>query len=639
MNDSYVYDIECYPNVFTLGIIRADNERRWIFEISDRINQIADLVRFIRRLADAGCRMVGFNNVAYDYPLLHHIVTLFETDPEGVTAAKIHEKSAQLIAAPFNDWSQQIPDWHQIVPQIDLFKTMHFDNASKATSLKKLEMVMRSASVEELPFPPGEPLRLGQIDPLIKYMCWDIHNTLKFAREIWNRVEFRDQLSAKSRRTLTNYNDTRLGKSHFIDKLKSSGIECYTYRTGDGRREAIQTQRDDGIHVARNLLPLKFRTPELRAVWQRFHDSVIDPRQIVGFFKDFSATLNGFRLDFGAGGIHGSVNNRSFYTDEKFEIIDIDVASYYPAIAIANRFYPEHLTERFCDIYADLKTQRLKYPKKSPESEMLKLALNGVYGDSNQIYSPFYDPAYTMAITINGQLLLAQLAESLLTVPGLELIQANTDGLTMRVPRQQRGVFETRCLDWQRDHRLDLEAAVYKSIHARDVNNYVAIYSDDEPREAVSGALKWDHKPGQVKRKNAYVIEPDWHKDHSSLVVPKAVDAFLQHGVRLESFIFTHDDPFDFIRHVNVPRSSHLMWGDERVQNVSRYYIALRGRPLVKVMPPLAKEPDKWREIGIDVGWRTQMCNDVRRFDWATLNRRWYVKEAEKLLAGLGLSG
>lgn len=44
------------------------------------------------------------------------------------------------------------------------------------------------------------------------------------------------------------------------------------------------------------------------------------------------------------------------------------------------------------------------YAKGTPENAMLKLALNSVYGDSNNQYSVFYDPMYTMKITVNGQL-------------------------------------------------------------------------------------------------------------------------------------------------------------------------------------------------------------------------------------------
>ena len=53
-----------------------------------------------------------------------------------------------------------------------------------------------------------------------------------------------------------------------------------------------------------------------------------------------------------------------------------------------------HLGKDFAAIYKHLFEQRKQYPKKSAESAMLKLALNGVYGDSNNQFSVFYDPLF-----------------------------------------------------------------------------------------------------------------------------------------------------------------------------------------------------------------------------------------------------
>ncbi len=48
----------------------------------------------------------------------------------------------------------------------------------------------------------------------------------------------------------------------------------------------------------------------------------------------------------------------------------------------------------------------------------LKLALNGGgFGGSGDEYCPIYDLKYMLGITVNGQLMLAMLAEYLLTIP------------------------------------------------------------------------------------------------------------------------------------------------------------------------------------------------------------------------------
>ncbi len=248
---------------------------------------------------------------------------------------------------------------------------------------------------------------------------------------------------------------------------------------------------------------------------------------------------------------------------------------------------------------------------------MLKLALNGVYGDSNNKFSVFYDPLFTMSITLNGQLLLCVLAENLIRISGLTLIQINTDGVTVRLPRTELPHLQEVRSWWERLTGLELEEAIYKSMMIRDVNNYLAIYES-----------------GKVKRKGAYEYSLSWHQNAGGLVIPKVAEKVLVDGAPIRETVENWPDKMDFMLRTKVPRSSYLRWGDDTVQNISRYYIAKGGKPLMKWMPPLAKNPEKWREIGVESGWTVQVCNDIAD---ATLpiDYDYYIQEVEKLVLGL----
>ena len=231
-----------------------------------------------------------------------------------------------------------------------------------------------------------------------------------------------------------------------------------------------------------------------------------------------------------------------------------------------------------------------------------------------------------MAITINGQLLLCMLAEELLKIPGLSMIQANTDGLTVYVPRVFTGQVEQVRHAWEKLTRLQLEEAIYDVMFIRDVNNYIAVYEGGK----------------KVKRKGAYCHSVDlgWHQNHSMQVVAKAAEAALVHNKDIRDFITSHEDIHDFMLVTKVPRNSKLLWGDKQVQNITRYYVSTDGAPLTKVMPPLAKSlklnPDApERRMSVCKGWLTTECNDMKRFNRAKLNYDFYIKEAEKLVAPL----
>jgi hypothetical protein len=335
---------------------------------------------------------------------------------------------------------------------------------------------------------------------------------------------------------------------------------------------------------------------------------------------NLNVVINGFRFDFGTGGIHGSIESAIVSADDTYEIVDADVASMYPNIAIANRVYPEHLSEKFCDIYQDVYNQRKSYPKGSAENAMLKLALNGVYGDSNNRYSPFYDPQYTMAITINGQLSLCLLAEKLMDIEGLSIVQVNTDGITVKLPRDKRDQYNWVCEVWQNQVGLQLEYAEYSKMIIRDVNNYIAVYTN-----------------GKVKRKGAYQYEDlGWHQDQGGLVIPKAAEAAMLHGIPLDVYIKGHKNMYDFMLRVKVPRSSKLVMvmddGTEvQQQNMCRFYACNAGGALIKVMPPLKEEAES-RRMAIGEGYGMWTCNDINDFTWKDLDYKYYIDAAEKLV-------
>lgn len=140
----------------------------------------------------------------------------------------------------------------------------------------------------------------------------------------------------------------------------------------------------------------------------------------------------------------------------------------------------------------------------------------------------------------------------------------------------------------------------------------------------------------KVKRKGAYQYEQlGWHQDQGGLVIPKAAEAFMLHGIPLKKFIMEHDCVFDFMMRVKVPRSSKLMLVKDGVvtqqQNLCRYYACKDGGKLVKIMPSANAEDDEDRNIGVAKEWNVKVCNDIDTFQ-GDIDIRYYVDEASKLL-------
>jgi hypothetical protein len=610
MSNDYVYDIETYPNVFTLAVEHTEAPLRWSFEISPWRNDSKEIISFLQYLKDTNARMVGFNNLGFDYPVLHTLIRMGNSD-----ARTLYDKAMAIIHGQDEGdrWMHSVKPSDRYVEQIDLYKIHHFDNKARSTSLKVLEFNMRSASIEDLPFPVGTELTQDQVFVLKQYNAHDVDQTKAFYFKTMDMIAFREDLTKKYQRDFMNHNDTKIGKDYFTMKLEEAGVPCYEF--GPKGRVPKQTKRPT-IALREAILPwIEFQQPEFTRILTWLKGQVITETK--GVFEDVTCNIKGFTFVFGLGGIHGSVESSIVESDDKFVIVDLDVSSYYPNLAIVNKFYPAHLGEQFCDIYQHLYEQRKTYGKKTAENAMLKLALNGVYGDSNNPFSVFYDPLFTMSITLNGQLLLCLLAEGLMHIDGLKLIQVNTDGLTVQVPRDNKWMVDMVRAAWESRTKLQLEEAIYSRMFIRDVNSYIAQYVN-----------------GSVKRKGAYEYDMEWHQNAGGLVIAKVAEKVLIDNTPIRETVENWPDIMDFMLRTKVPRSSHLAWGETKVQNTSRYYIAKDGKPLMKWMPPLAKKPDVWRQIGVESGWNVQICNDIAD---ATMpvDFDYYIQEVEKLCLGL----
>lgn len=588
------YDIESYPNFFCCTFRNATRTLQFICP--------QRLRKFLSFLSRKGATLVGFNNLAYDSPMLHYIIA----NP-ACTVADLWSYTQEIIGS---EWP---PRFQEYIKQIDLLLLWHFDNNAKRTSLKDLEFAMRMSDIQDLPYAPGTYLTLEQRLHVLEYNDHDVKATWEFYLKSLKQIEFRASMGY----AWMNFNDGKIGKEYFIQRMGRTG----------------RTQRDS-IALGDVILPyVKFRHPEFQRILDFFKSTTIT--QTKGVFKDLSATINGFKYDFGAGGIHGSKVGAFHSIPGDYIIYDWDVASYYPNLAIANRLYPDHLGEDFCDIYEDVFNQRKVIPKSDPRNGMLKLALNSVYGDSNNQYSKaFYDPKYTMAITINGQLLLCMLAEWL----NLEMIQINTDGLTVKCPVDQVEHMHAVIAEWESVTGLTMESAVYKSMWIKDVNNYIAL--GDKP-----------------KRKGAYAFDRAWHQNHSMLIVPKAVSKYLLEGIHVEESLLSCRDIYDFCIRAKVARTHKLFYGGSPVQRITRYYASVDGKPLVKMIPSKGtighfkrargvtgdyddtvwqegvhtKNKSTWKDTYHSVCKSATVCNKIVDFP-KDLDYDYYLNECKKLL-------
>lgn len=512
-----VYDIECLADFFCYCDIDRDTSVKHTFIIHESLNQYEELLDY---LLNNEILQVGFNNIGYDAQVIQSLISkknIYRKLSGKELAEEISRISNEVIRRMNEKEKALYSPWYFKIPQLDLFKIWHYDNKARSTRLKDLQVAMKWKLVQDMPIHHTERVTADQIPMILGYCDNDILSTFEFYKLTREKVDLRITLNEEYGINVLNANDAKLGAEIFSKIIANQkGIDKYDLNQ-------MRTYRES-INLNDCILPfIKFKSKQFQKALDKFRSMTIYETKGA---LEFSVGYKGFSYDFGLGGIHGCTNAGIYKSNKTHVIKTCDVTSLYPSISIKHRFYPEHLTEEFVPIYEAVFLRRNDAKKKAKIdktdkiskaiNEGLKLALNGSYGKSNDKYSFFYDPRFTMQITVNGQLMLTMLAERLADA-GFEILMINTDGLECIVPRDQVGIYDTICKEWEVETQLGLEFGNYDKMVIRDVNNYIAIPDK-----------------GEVKYKGCFEITKDYHKDPSFPIVAIALSEY-----------FVKDVPFD----------------------------------------------------------------------------------------------
>lgn len=626
MNKKYVvvYDIETLKSCFTYIAVDIDTKEEFKFVIHKDRFELLSLYLHLKQ-----CKaQVGFNNLNFDYPIIHLFLNRFEYWVANLFTAQeiideIYAKAQEIISNQNTPgYFSSIREKDVIIPQLDLFKIWHYDNKARMTGLKALQISMNYPNVLDMPIDhTNANIQESDIPEILKYNLNDVLATLFFFEKSKGKVDLRNKIRDKYGIACRNYSDSKIGESLIL--------KLYCDKTGKDSWEVrkLRTHRDI-IYIKDVIFDyISYKSKEFNELLDFFRNVTVKDGVTKNLFKK-SVIYKGFQYDYGVGGIHGCIKPGVYSSDSKYIIIDADVASLYPNIAIKNRLFIEHLGEEFIDLYDKEIVQERLRAKKAGEmgiSDALKLSANSVYGKSNDKHSFLYDPKYTMATTINGQLLLTMLSERLVdALKDSTVLQINTDGVTLKIPRDQEELYYSICQQWEKDTMLTLEYVNYSKMIIRDVNNYIAVKENGECK--YKGAFEVDKVVGS---------EPAYHKDNSFRIVPLAISNYFTKGIAVETTIYNHDNIYDFCGRQKFNRDSYaeivfiegMVKIVKKQQHNVRYYISKSGKTFVK-------QYLKGESEIINKGYQVEIFNDYieKPMNDYKIDYSFYVKEANKII-------
>ncbi len=534
------------------------------------------------------------------------------------------------------------------IKQIDLFKLNHWDNPAKRSSVKWIQGSMRWFNVQDMPIDHWEKINtLKELKQIAEYCRNDVKSTKEIMIHSNKQIALRATLSNEYDLNLYSASEPKISKDLFLHFLEK--------KTGIPKYELSQRQTKRNVIVVKDLILsyVKFKTPEFQELLNNFSALRLDPMNLKGQFKA-SVNYRGVKTDFGLGGVHGA--KRGIYEPEEYmTLMSSDVVSYYPNLAIRNQWSPAHIPNKdFCEQYEWFFTERRKIPKSDIRNYVYKIILNATYGLSNDKHSYLYDPEFTMRITVNGQLSLMMLYENLVeNIPGAIPVMQNTDGVEIMIPSKYMDKYMQICKDWEKLTMLELEHDEYQKLMVPDVNNYIGIFKDKEvnrehwvkeQKESPDNLFK--RKDGKfyiakTKAKGRFQLNKELHKNHSFMIISKALYYYFVHGLDPEMYIKSNKDIYDYcgltrakgdwkFKHTYVDSNREVRVDD--LQKTLRYYVSNNGTKIIK-----NNKIDN-RNTHVEAGkWLQTIFNvyEDKKFEDYNINFNFYLHKVNKEIAAM----
>lgn len=471
MKNLIVLDCEVYPNYFLAAFKNIDNNKKVTIEIKGENNYLSDTDRTKLNTIMHKKKTFGFNSLNYDIPIILYALT-------RATAGEIHKLSDFIIGGNNPRWKTmkafgltQPATWQ------------HFDIQEPApgvrVSLKLYGGRMHSAKLQDLPIEPGTVLTPQNMADIKKYCVNDLDTTTELYRNIAKQITLRSTMSETYGQDLLSKSDAQIAEAVIKSELQKRGASKYL---------KAPTYPDD--KTFRYSVPpfIRFKTQQLQEALEiiRTHEFELDGRgsiKLPKVLKNMKIAFGESVYQLGVGGIHSTEKGQTVEPMPDQILADRDVASYYPRIILNLGLYPKHLGPGFLRIYEDIVEARLAAKKAGDKvtSDSLKIVINGSFGKFGSKYSALYSPDLMMAVTLTGQLSLLMLIE-VLELNGISVKSANTDGFVSLMPKDKYDIYCKICANWEKATGFELEETKYRALYSRDVNNYLAITTDDKPK-------------------------------------------------------------------------------------------------------------------------------------------------------------
>jgi len=593
-------DIEVYVNFFYV-LFRSQDKKIIDFEMHDGHALDVQKLRWMLETFPT----FGFNSNDFDLPLLALALN-------GANCQTLKEATNLIILQNLRGFEmlkhygvRQDRTWNHV----DLIEV-----APQQASLKTYNGRLHGEKMQELPVAHDAQLSSEQMT-IVRHYCYNDNDATWLLREaLSDQLALRDRLSIDYGVDLRSKSDAQIAESVITQQIA-------TY-TGGRVEKARVAPGVSYRYIPPAWLGFKSKTMQdaLAEVLQ-MQFTVSDTGEIKAppELRGKVVSIGASQYAMGIGGLHSCEKSISHFATQGTFLSDRDVASYYPAIILNCGLYPEHLGVNFLTVYRTIVERRLAAKKRGEKSiaDSLKITINGTFGKLGNPYSSMYAPNLLMQVTITGQLALLMLIERC-EAAGFSVVSANTDGIVIKGREFGRALLDDVVKEWEKETGFETEESRYRSLHSRDVNNYIAIKEDGGIKSKGEYSNPWaDPKLGLFRL----------HKNPATTVCVEALENFLVRGTPCAETIRTCGDIRKFVSVRKV--TGGAVKGDVYLGKTVRWYYA-RGERGPIIYAKTGNDVPKSEGAKPLLELPSSLPDDI---DYA-----WYERECRSMLGDLGLT-
>ena len=608
-----VYDIEIFPNVFHCTCKDTETNKLYFFEISNRKNQLTELVNFFFFKNTGDKMFCGYNNKHYDDVIINYLID-FYYKMDSLSYLKICNSlfnlSSTIVTSEEGDTSK-FKRWKyaKYFYSMDLL-TMLFSSKLRV-GLKEMQVTMHYKNVEEYSGDFSQFLPDSEIDNMIEYNINDVESTTELLNRLKDDVQLRLFIEKEYGIDALSMDSVKFGETLLLKKY------CEETRLSE---QYVKTLRSpmDYIPLKDVILPfISYKNPKLQDVLKDMKSQIVYSKERKGYEKKF--VLSNVRYSIGVGGIHSLHTPRIFVPNDNEFIGHSDVASMYPSFIIKYKWIPRHLGKEFWQVYSQIYKERIeaKHSGQKLKNLALKLTLNSVTGKMQQETSWMYDPFSVFKIRINGQLILLMLVDRLLEL-NCKIVQVNTDGVMYIAQKTQREAVQEAVSEVEQLTQLTFESDDYEAFYQYAINDYFG----------VEKGYSQSHDPKLIEKKGMFITDPRLGKGLAPAIIPKAVINYFLTKQPTSEYIKSSKNIEDFLMYQRVDKKFKVLHGNVPIQRINRFYASTNDYSLFKV-DPTGKVANMLTKSGVTI---LNKMNDIP-IEGRHLNYQYYIGEANKIIS------